>query len=120
MKTPDAKARIDDNNSRYRFCCCHVRIWAMIIGIIEQALLIANLICGIANYTTGRGWQGGSYDEPIGISGLVGGILGCVVGFIVVGLLIYGLRQERPGFLIPHIVAQVCLILSASAVKKSL
>lgn len=90
----------------------------MVIGIIELVLLIFNLIGGIANYAAGKGFQG-SNNQAVGISGLVGGIVGVIIGLIVVALLIYGLRKERPGFLIPHMVMQVNLILPTSSFQET-
>lgn len=110
QKTPLSGQYIDENSPRYRLCCCHVRIWAIVIGILELIGLVLQLLGGVGGYVAGLSGTKDTYAANTGISGLVGGIIGIVIGVIVVALMLYGVNKVRPGFVIPHLVFQVGIL----------
>jgi len=123
QKTPlDSKPYFDDNAERYRLCCCHVRIWALIIGVLELIGMLLNLASSISGYVKGDRYttnKDADYSTGTSLAGLIGGIIGFVIGLVVVILFIYGIVKERYKLLIPHIVMQVigiiCLVIAAIA-----
>jgi len=114
------KGYFDDNSSRYRLCCCHVRTWAMVIGVVELIGIIIQLISGIVSYAkAGRvnlhapGMSTFSNFAGQTLGGMIGGIVFFVIGVIAVILLIYALRKEKHLFVIPHLIMQILAIIGA-------
>jgi len=106
QETPLSATHFDDNDKRYRLCCCHVKTWTLVIGIIELVGLIIEVIATIATYASGS-----SGSSSLG--GMIFGIIMLIAGIAVVVLLIQGVRTIKPNWLIPHMVWQVVTIASS-------
>jgi len=110
-QTPLSTTHFDDNNKKYRLCCCHVKTWTLVIGIIELIGLLIQVASTIANYVMGRNIQGAFGTQSL--AGMIVGIIFLILGIIVVVLLIQGVRKIKPNWLIPHMIWQVLSILAA-------
>jgi len=106
QETPLSATHFDDNDKRYRLCCCHIKTWTLVIGIIELVGLIIEVIVTIATYASGS-----SGSSSLG--GMIFGIIMLIAGIAVVLLLIQGVRTIKPNWLIPHMVWQVVTIVSS-------
>jgi len=106
QETPLSATHFDDNDKRYRLCCCHIKTWTLVIGIIELVGLIIEVIVTIATYASGS-----SGSSSLG--GMIFGIIMLIAGIAVVLLLIQGVRTIKPNWLIPHMVWQVVTIASS-------
>lgn len=104
QETPLArKGYLDDTTeaSRHRLCCCHVRTWALVIAALEIVAAVLNLISGIVEATAGTNTKA----SPRGM--LAWGVIQFIIWIIIAVLLIYGVRKEKPWYLIPNMVWQV-------------
>jgi hypothetical protein len=107
QQTPLApKHYFDDNSQRYRLCCCHVRTWALVIGILELISLVFQLIGNIVNYAMGNGRGSFGYGGNT-LGALIGSIIFFIIFLACVILLLVGLKKENHWMLIPHLILQV-------------
>lgn len=93
-----------EDNPRYRCCCgmLHVKRAAIVIGIVELALMFGYLIDAIRSFAS-KGALAQSVVE----------VFYAVIFIIVVLIMMYGVRMEKKTFLVPHIVwSLICIVLS--------
>lgn len=89
---------IDLLDQQYQTCCCHVKIAAYVIGILETIGIIVALISSIAGY--------GVDGSPYYYNSMIGAIIGFILGIVILALLFVGLYREIPAMILPHIVLQ--------------
>lgn len=98
---------INDSDPKYRCCCnaMHVRVGAIIIGVLELLGAVSNLGGASSAAASGRsnfnGIQGGPYY----------GIGSAIVLVIVVTLLFIAIAKENAALVIPHLVVQILAII---------
>jgi len=98
---PQASCHVDLDR-KYRSCggcCCHVRIFAYVIGILELIALVAALIIAIVYY---QNYSSQLYDYQT----MYSCVASFVVGLLAIVVLFVGLYKQRAVLLIPHIVFQ--------------
>jgi len=111
QETPlSAKGYFDDNAQRYRLCCCHVRTWGLVIGILELIGIVLQVIGSIVSYAMGNSRNSDNYaaNTP---GALAGGIIGFILWVIAVALLLVGIKKEKHLYLIFHLVLQILSII---------
>lgn len=90
----------EENSLKHRCCCrcCHVRVGAIVIGVLEMLYMFFQLINTFVLYS--RAGEGHTLSFVITIVGIALGIAAIVLLFI-------GVVTVRPFLLIPHLLMQV-------------
>lgn len=117
-------AKFDGNEPKYRcFCCCHVWVCTLLVGVVELILLVLNLIFTAAAYGAEPSEEHGSTISINAVflllrseRSLTAGAFGALIGFVVVGLLIHGVLKQKHRFLLPHLTMQLLAIIASIVV----
>ncbi|KAE9550051.1 hypothetical protein FO519_006730 [Halicephalobus sp. NKZ332] len=85
-----------------RVCCCGLKTAAYIVAVVEIGLCILALYGLVRNFTV--------FKTPYFFWFIVG-IISLIIIVIAIIFLIYAIRKQKARYLIPHLSAQVFLIL---------
>uniref|UniRef100_A0AC34QXY5 Lysosomal-associated transmembrane protein n=1 Tax=Panagrolaimus sp. JU765 TaxID=591449 RepID=A0AC34QXY5_9BILA len=85
-----------------RVCCCGLKTAGYIVALVELALCVLALYGLVRNFTIFRG--------PY-LFWFVVGIISIIIIILAVIFLIYAIRKQKPRYLLPHLMAQISLIL---------
>uniref|UniRef100_A0A914VRT7 Uncharacterized protein n=1 Tax=Plectus sambesii TaxID=2011161 RepID=A0A914VRT7_9BILA len=92
-------ACFEENSIKHRCCCrcCHVRVGAIVIGVLEMLYMIFQLVNTIVLY-----WRAGDGHTL----SFVITVVGIALGIAAIVLLFIGVITIKPLFLIPHLLMQ--------------
>lgn len=95
-----------ESDPKYKCCCncMHVRVGAIVIGVLELLGAVSNI--GVSFKTFGEGGHHKVPGEPYYQ------LVGAVILIIAVVVMFIGIKKENPTLLIPHMVVQVVGIIS--------
>ncbi|CAD5207614.1 unnamed protein product [Bursaphelenchus xylophilus] len=98
-----AKAKKEpEETTPNRICCCNLKTAGYVVGLVEI------LLCILAVYGLFRNFHlfGMSY-----FFWFVVGIISIIIILIAIAILFYAIQKEKPRWLLPHLSAQIFLIL---------
>jgi len=87
------------DNDKYRFGCCHIRNWAIRIGIFQ----IVSILLNVASSFWRNPFNSSAYFAV--------NISLAIICVVTISLMIHGVKKEKAGFVIPNLVLQICIII---------
>lgn len=85
-----------------RVCCCGLKTAGYVVSLVELALCILALYGLVRNFTI--------FGVPY-FFWFVVGLISIIIIILAIIFLIYAIRKQKPRYLLPHLMAQISLIL---------